>query len=92
MLIIGFATRYEAGGFANIVQKFLHVGKTMGMLHTFFVIMYSGDLTAAAQAGVLDSGGDTWTALGTRVDIGYGFWIMVAGFIISAIGVYTKEK
>ena len=96
MLIIGFATLHKAGWLANIVQKFLHIGKTIGTLYTFFSVTNSGDLTAAAQIGVMEGSGNTLDgysmAFSTHVDISYGFWIMIIGFIISAIGVYSKME
>lgn len=96
MLIIGFATFHNAGGLANNVQRLLHVAKTVGTLYTFFSVVSSGDLTTVAQTTLIDSGGSNldsyYTALGTHVDISYGFWVMVIGFVISAIGVYSKEK
>jgi hypothetical protein len=29
---------------------------------------------------------------GTHADLGYGFWVLVAGLLISAIGVYAKSE
>jgi len=96
MLLIGIATYYESNGFADLVQKLLHLGKAGGTLYTFFDVMSSGDITRAAQAGVLEGSGYSWTgyyiAAGTHADIGYGFWVLVTGLVISAIGVYAKSK
>lgn len=96
ILIIGWATHSNANGFANVVQRLLHLVKCAGALYGFYDLVTSGTLTSAAQAGVLEGSGYTmagfYTALGTHVGLGYGFWVFVVGLIIGAIGVYAKSE
>jgi heme/copper-type cytochrome/quinol oxidase subunit 3 len=96
ILIIGWATSEGANEFVNILQRFLHVGQSFGFLVVFFKAMNDGTLTRAAQEGVFAGSGYSlsgyYVASGTHVDFGIGFWVVVIGLTISAIGVYSKEE
>lgn len=97
LLIIGLATRHNAEGFANIVQKFLHIGLALSTLLNFYNAVTSGQLTRSFQSNVFSywvAWGNTYAgyyyASGAHVDLSYGFLVLVVGLVVSGIGTYAK--